>query len=77
MVSFEGLERPFSAGPDETFKDVPDALDDVPDALSDISPTTFEDIPKDVFESIPSAVSAREDKKIKKLQKEYEGEWGM
>ena len=74
MVSFDGLERPFSAGPVETFKDVPDALEDVPDALDDISPTTFDGIPTDVFDAIPSAVTAREEKKIQRLQKEFEGQ---
>ncbi len=36
MVSFDGIERPSSAVPSDTFKDVPrDVMDDVPDAFGE------------------------------------------
>ena len=71
MINFDNLERPYSAGPDETFLDVPSSLDDIPNTLQDMPSKTFDEIPSNVFDAIPSAVSAREGRRLERLQKEY------
>ena len=75
MISFDGLERPFSAGPDETFDDVENALADVPsDVLDDLPAKTFEEIPDNVFDAIPAAVTEREAARLKRKEAEMSAE---
>lgn len=61
LVSFEGLETTDFVTPEETFRNVPDAL-------SDMCPKTFDSIPSDVFDNIPRAVSARQEERHKRFQ---------
>lgn len=57
MVSFDHLELPTDRAPSETFRDMPRALDD---------------LPGDVFDAIPRAVTAREEKRLEQYHKKLE-----
>ena len=50
----EACQGTFDAMPTNTFADMP--------------PRTFEDIPADIFDHIPRAVTAREERRLLKLQ---------
>ncbi len=75
MVFFDDVERIDGVSPADTFRDVPSALNDVPNALADFSSDkTFDQIPKDVFDAIPSAVSAREGRRLERQKRAREEE---
>jgi len=72
MVNFEGIERPWSAVPEDNYSDIPkNVLDDVPDALGDLTTEdTFHEIPQNVFEAIPSAMNEKEEKRFRRNEEE-------
>ncbi len=57
LVSFDHLELPTDRAPSETFRDMPRALDD---------------LPSDVFDAIPRAVTAREEKRLEHYHKKLD-----
>ena len=72
MISYAHLEMIPTTAPGETFKDLDDTFDKMPtNTFQDMAmDKTFDDIPNDVFDKIPRAVSARAERRLIKLQEQ-------
>ncbi len=72
MISYEGLEAVDDPVDSKTFDDLEDTFSGMPtNTFKDMEKdNSFSDIPTDIFDKIPRAVTAREERRMVKLQEQ-------